>query len=199
MSHPQLTTIILLLLTRSFLTFASLRPSQSVSSPLDHLLVTRWSAELLQSTLANSSQETFSDIMSNKSDSFSKVTSGEEDVGSTEQKQFCVNCSSPWKKRTFPKHSMWKHNSDYNPADWQSDGIGVLPFYRVRSDLNRSPAKVVTILGLFELSTNPKGRSELAAAQLAIRNVNQRRLLGDYQLRMITNDTKVLCLSILSQ
>lgn len=183
MSHPQLAAIILFLLTKSLLTFAFIRPSQSASSPLEHLLVTRWSAELLQSTMGNSSQDMFT---SNK-------TSGEEDVGSMEQKQFCVNCSSLWKRRMFPKHSVWKHHSDHNPGEWQSDGIGVLPFYRVRSDLNRSPAKVVTILGLFELSTNPKGRSELAAAQLAIRNVNQRRLLGDYQLRMITNDTKVLC------
>lgn len=86
-------------------------------------------------------------------------------------------------------------NTSHNQtlSDWQSDGV--LPFYRVRSDAHRGPSKVVTILGLFELSTGagdrPEGRSELAAALLATKHINQRRLLGDYQLRIMTNDTKV--------
>ncbi|XP_054265388.1 gamma-aminobutyric acid type B receptor subunit 2-like [Macrosteles quadrilineatus] len=89
----------------------------------------------------------------------------------------CTNCSTT---RTY--------------AEWQSDGVGALPFYRVRSDLHRSHARVVTILGLFELTVGgvdrPEGRSELAAALLAIKHINQRKILGDYQLKMLTNDTK---------
>ncbi|RZF44490.1 hypothetical protein LSTR_LSTR002263 [Laodelphax striatellus] len=52
----------------------------------------------------------------------------------------------------------------------------------------------VTILGLFELTDaagrRPEGRSELQAANLAVQHVNQRRVLGNLTLGMITNDTK---------
>lgn len=53
----------------------------------------------------------------------------------------------------------------------------------------------VSLLGLFELSTRdgirPEGRSELAAAQLAVRHINERHILPGYTLELLTNDTKV--------
>lgn len=64
-------------------------------------------------------------------------------------------------------------------------------------------SKVITILGLFELTTQggerPEGRSELAAAMLATKDINQRKLLGDYRLQILANDTKVsriVCLCV---
>lgn len=108
----------------------------------------------------------------------------------SEETKFCDNCSY-----TTQNYYAFPRKYGFNYADWQSDGVGALPFYRVRSDLQRSQARVVTVLGLFELtvggSERPEGRSELAAALLAIKHVNQRKILGDYQLRMLTNDTKV--------
>lgn len=55
---------------------------------------------------------------------------------------------------------------------------------------------VVTLLGLFELSTKndsvrSEGHSELAAARLAVRHINKLRLLPGYRLELVTNDTKV--------
>lgn len=56
--------------------------------------------------------------------------------------------------------------------------------------------RIVSILGLFELSVGdaPRtdGASELAAAKLAVEHVNKRGLLPGYKLHLITNDTKVL-------
>ena len=53
----------------------------------------------------------------------------------------------------------------------------------------------IYIGGLFELSDTPVGitygQSELAAAQLAIRHINQQRILPGYKLHMFYNDTKV--------
>jgi hypothetical protein len=53
----------------------------------------------------------------------------------------------------------------------------------------------ITVLGLFEMTTRAgerlEGRSELAAARLAVRHINEKRLLPGYQLELITNDTKV--------
>jgi hypothetical protein len=53
----------------------------------------------------------------------------------------------------------------------------------------------ITVLGLFEMTTRtgerPEGRSELAAARLAVRHINERQLLAGYQLELVTNDTKV--------
>ena len=53
----------------------------------------------------------------------------------------------------------------------------------------------VYIGGLFELMDTPGivayGRSELAAAKLAIRHVNKRGILPGYKLHMVYNDTKV--------
>jgi hypothetical protein len=53
----------------------------------------------------------------------------------------------------------------------------------------------ITVLGLFEMTTRTgermEGRSELAAARLAVSHINEKRLLPGYQLELITNDTKV--------
>lgn len=54
----------------------------------------------------------------------------------------------------------------------------------------------VSLLGLFELTTPTggdrwEGRSELAAAKLAVKHVNERGLLPGYVLELITNDTQV--------
>lgn len=53
----------------------------------------------------------------------------------------------------------------------------------------------VSLLGLFELTTRwgdrPEGKSELAAAQLAVKHINQRGILPGYTLELITNDTQV--------
>jgi len=53
----------------------------------------------------------------------------------------------------------------------------------------------ITVLGLFDMTTRngerTEGRSELAAARLAVRHINERQLLAGYQLELFTNDTKV--------
>ena len=53
----------------------------------------------------------------------------------------------------------------------------------------------ITVLGLFDMTTRTgertEGRSELAAARLAVRHINEKQLLDGYQLELITNDTKV--------
>lgn len=58
-----------------------------------------------------------------------------------------------------------------------------------------SDLRNVYIGGLFELTDTPGivtyGRSELAAAKLAIRHINQQGLLPGYKLHMVYNDTKV--------
>ncbi|XP_063376857.1 gamma-aminobutyric acid type B receptor subunit 2 [Cydia fagiglandana] len=57
-----------------------------------------------------------------------------------------------------------------------------------------SSNRIVSILGLFELSVGvaprAEGASELAAAQLAVQHVNRRELLPGYKLHLFTNDTK---------
>lgn len=62
----------------------------------------------------------------------------------------------------------------------------------------KSDAKMlskVSLLGLFEMTTHLgerwEGRSELAAAELAVKHVNERGLLPGYTLELITNDTQV--------
>ena len=53
----------------------------------------------------------------------------------------------------------------------------------------------VSLLGLFEMTTHLgtrwEGKSELAAAKLAVKHVNERQLLPGYVLELITNDTQV--------
>lgn len=55
--------------------------------------------------------------------------------------------------------------------------------------------KRITVLGLFEMTTRAgertEGRSEMAAARLAVSHINEKNLLPGYQLELITNDTKV--------
>lgn len=59
----------------------------------------------------------------------------------------------------------------------------------------------VYIGGLFELTDTPRivtyGRSELAAAKLAIRHINQQGILPGHKLHMVYNDTKVSTVFIL--
>lgn len=60
----------------------------------------------------------------------------------------------------------------------------------------RRDVNVVSLLGLFELSTQngerPEGWSELEAAKLAVRHINKEgKLLPGYTLELLTNDTKV--------
>lgn len=53
----------------------------------------------------------------------------------------------------------------------------------------------IYILGLFELSTKwgkrADGYSEMVAAHLAVKHVNDFQILPGYKLKLITNDTKV--------
>ncbi|XP_031636154.1 protein kinase 4-like, partial [Contarinia nasturtii] len=60
---------------------------------------------------------------------------------------------------------------------------------------HRNGKRIISLLGLFELSTRNglrvEGLSELAAAELAVRHINKREhLLPGYTLQLITNDTK---------
>jgi hypothetical protein len=48
----------------------------------------------------------------------------------------------------------------------------------------------ISLLGLFELNTR-SGLSELAAAKLAVKHINERNLLDGYTLELKTNDTQV--------
>ncbi|KAK9506147.1 hypothetical protein O3M35_008135 [Rhynocoris fuscipes] len=60
---------------------------------------------------------------------------------------------------------------------------------------------VISILGLFERTIDGQRRSEgdweLDAAKLAVRHVNERKLLGSLKLKLIVNDTKVRIIIIL--
>lgn len=61
---------------------------------------------------------------------------------------------------------------------------------------HRNGKRIISLLGLFELSTRNglrvEGLSELAAAELAVKHINKRDgLLPGYTLQLITNDTKV--------
>lgn len=63
-----------------------------------------------------------------------------------------------------------------------------------KSRAARKPSKV-SLLGLFEMTTHLgarwEGKSELAAAELAVKHINERGLLPGYTLELITNDTQV--------
>lgn len=74
--------------------------------------------------------------------------------------------------------------------------LQVQKVFRLFSDLPKNKSnRIVSILGLFELSVGDSPRadgiSELAAARLAVDHVNKRGLLPGYKLHLITNDTKV--------
>lgn len=65
-----------------------------------------------------------------------------------------------------------------------------------KSSSNRKKlSQRVSLLGLFEMTTHLgtrwEGKSELAAAQLAVKHINERGLLPGYILELITNDTQV--------
>ncbi|CAN7949888.1 unnamed protein product [Ixodes pacificus] len=84
----------------------------------------------------------------------------------------------------------------------RNESLGVLEYresFPVRSFDFGARRKVVYVLGLFEL-TGPcdaarGGLSEKAAANLAIRHVNERDVVPGYRLEMYDNDTKVLYVS----
>jgi hypothetical protein len=82
------------------------------------------------------------------------------------------------KKRNTWNFSSASSQRSVHPANGSSDQLGR-----------------ITVLGLFDMTTRsgerPEGRSELAAARLAIRHINERQLLAGYRLEIITNDTKV--------
>lgn len=67
-----------------------------------------------------------------------------------------------------------------------------------KSVSNRGMKKLskVSLLGLFEMTTHLgarwEGKSELAAAELAVKHINERGLLPGYMLELITNDTQVI-------
>lgn len=71
---------------------------------------------------------------------------------------------------------------------------------KITSKLREKQYSEVNILGLFELTTQegdrPEGLSELEAAKLAVKHVNERNILGNYTLKLLTNDTKVSLYSI---
>lgn len=56
----------------------------------------------------------------------------------------------------------------------------------------------ISLLGLFELSTRyglrTEGQSELAAAEMAVRHINRKKILNGYTIELLTNDTKVCIL-----
>jgi hypothetical protein len=82
------------------------------------------------------------------------------------------------KKRNTANFSSASSQRSVHPANGSSDHL-----------------ERITVLGLFDMTTRtgerPEGRSELAAARLAVRHINERQLLAGYQLELITNDTKV--------
>lgn len=64
----------------------------------------------------------------------------------------------------------------------------------------------ISLLGLFELTTRDgprtEGQSELAAAQMAVRHINSKRILNGYTIELLTNDTEVcmyVCLCVCVQ
>lgn len=192
----QLMTFLLLLTESHF----SVRPSQPTATSALQLVES--SPSFVSFRAANDSQEFLeiqnkvnltetSNVVANSDfDNMFNSVSGELKINLSDlENRFCDNCTLS--KRTLK--SLSYRSDPLGLSEWPQDGV--LPFYRIRSDLQRSSTKVVTILGLFEMSTSAgeraEGRSELAAALLAIRHINQRKVLGEFQLRILTNDTKV--------
>lgn len=95
-----------------------------------------------------------------------------------------------------PESNHYKVNNEFEnsfQSKHNKTGIGQL-----KIDVKKAPGEkgVVSLLGLFELTTRhglrrPEGRSELAAAQMAVRHINERGLLPGYTLQLLWNDTKV--------
>jgi len=81
-----------------------------------------------------------------------------------------------------------------NKRAWSGDGS-------VSDGSYGSKGKTLTILGLFELSRNGSSRSsgvsEKFAAELALKDINRKKILNKYKLTMLTNDTQVTDLMVL--
>lgn len=65
----------------------------------------------------------------------------------------------------------------------------------INNSYRNARAGKVSLLGLFELTTQngarPEGVSEVYAAELAVKHINDRNILPGYTLELLTNDTKV--------
>ncbi|CAH2077063.1 unnamed protein product, partial [Iphiclides podalirius] len=83
-------------------------------------------------------------------------------------------------------------NTSLSIPDVTPTPVSTIP--RFTDDLPTTDNKIVSILGLFELTVGQapraEGASELAAAKLAVSHVNRREILPGYKLQLITNDTK---------
>jgi hypothetical protein len=123
--------------------------------------------------------------------------------------------SSFWNSSRSEDQTFWNYehriSSDSTPRTWDLLKSLSLVSSKAREMSNISSAlaqrtgsagndtsdhlKRITVLGLFEMTSRAgdrsEGRSELAAARLAITHVNEKRILPGYQLELITNDTKV--------
>lgn len=95
----------------------------------------------------------------------------------------------------FPENIERRNASYRRKLDSSSRLIENLPNIRFPSERSKDKRTVVSLLGLFELSTKdgerPEGRSELAAAHLAVKHINSKKLLPGYTLELLYNDTKV--------
>lgn len=58
---------------------------------------------------------------------------------------------------------------------------------------NHGDQRVIRIGGLFELGSNRHyyAQSELSAAMVAVKHVNENKIIGDFKLEIIQNNTKV--------
>lgn len=74
------------------------------------------------------------------------------------------------------------------------------PSNQLGTNGKRNKISKVSVLGLFELTTRtgirPEGYSELAAAEMAVKHINKRKLLQGYTLELLTNDTEVCIFDI---
>jgi hypothetical protein len=123
---------------------------------------------------------------------------------------------SPFGKNSFPENEKYwiydyrnsaestpRTSTEAKPPDLvRTKKRNTANFSTASSQRSVHPAKSpsdhverITVLGLFDMTTRtgerPEGRSEMAAARLAVRHINDRQLLAGYQLELITNDTKV--------
>ncbi|KAM3963605.1 gamma-aminobutyric acid type B receptor subunit 3 [Aphomia sociella] len=97
--------------------------------------------------------------------------------------------------RRFLNESLGYSTNDLSPPRTPTMSSMRTPRPSFYDDLPKTTSnRIVSILGLFELSVgdSPRadGASELAAARLAVTHVNERALLPGYKMHLITNDTK---------
>lgn len=119
-------------------------------------------------------------------DKFNSIRSSPSNGARSSRRPFIVHQSNHFKvNNVFEMAFKLKHNKTNNERSKESN----------RPATGASGKGIVSLLGLFELSTRnglrPEGHSELAAAQMAVRHINQRGLLPGYMLQLITNDTMV--------